>query len=280
MKNCVLFLLLSISCNAFADNLPYLQAKKAGIKKCLPAIQKISEFLVKDAKIGTHSRWSRNSPDTSAFSTVIEANVSDGTILMNLNVTPTLGGNCYIEYESIFHFNKSCLAASQSLKDAKYVGELNKEIAVLSQGNVDTYLIPNGNECTMVRKEVIMDANLLFADNKSDLSDADFSQLVFTLLTHKQIAMYLHPEVPGRVPVKVHFTGAYKDRPVKIALYNKPVQVVSKSKDVQEAVQLTFKCANKNCDVSIEYKREGIWGSAKLSMQGGKWKVNDIQILE
>jgi len=40
--------------SSFAENIPYDQAKKNGIQKCLPAVQKISEFLQLLTEI-THS---------------------------------------------------------------------------------------------------------------------------------------------------------------------------------------------------------------------------------
>ncbi len=142
---------------ASAENIPYEQAQNAGIKKCLPAIKKITDFIIEDGNAGAHSFWNTNNPDGSAFSTIIERNFSDGTILTNVTVAPTPNGSCYVEYQKIVNLNKTCLAAAQGLEGAKYKAELNREVAVLDHGTVSVYLLPNGNQCTMIRKEVIMD---------------------------------------------------------------------------------------------------------------------------
>jgi len=278
----ILFCYLVSIESALAENLVYQQAKKAGIKKCLPAIEYISDFLVKNIDIGTHSRWSITDSDRSAFTTVIEANVSDGTVFINLNVTPTLDGKCYIEYESVFRFNESCIATSQTLKNAKYIGLVNKEIAVFNQDSLDTYLIPNGKQCIMIRKEIILDANALkmVGETNRQLNDTDFSQLVLAILTHKYIAMYLHPELAGRLPVKLYFSGENKGRPLAISLYNMPVKVVTDPKEISVALQLKINCFTSECEVKVDYKPEGIWGSLKLSKQSGNWLVVESSILE
>lgn len=158
MKKIVLAGVMGVfAVGASAENIPYEQAKKAGLTKCLPAIKKITDFIIEDGNAGAHSFWNTDNPNGSAFSAMIERNFSDGTILTNVTVAPTTNGSCYVEYQKIVNFNKSCLAAAQGLEGAKYKAELNKEVAVLEHGTVSVYLIPNGNQCTMVRKEVIMD---------------------------------------------------------------------------------------------------------------------------
>ena len=140
-----------------AENLIVKQAREAGIKHCLPAIEKIANFLDSDSKAGVHSIWNKNNPDKQAFSAVIERNYSDGDIIINLNVTPVPTGECYVEYEKIIQFNKSCLATSKEFKNAEYKAEINKNVSLLDQDGVYIYLIPAGSNCIVLRKEAIMD---------------------------------------------------------------------------------------------------------------------------
>lgn len=158
MKNVVLAITLGVvSTSVLAENIPYDQAQKAGVKKCLPAIKKITDFVIDDGNAGAHSFWNTDNPDSSAFTTIIERNFSDGAILTNVTVSPTPNGKCYVEYQKIVNMNKPCIATAQGLEGAKYKAEVNKEVSILEHGAVSVYLIPNGNQCTMVRKEVIAD---------------------------------------------------------------------------------------------------------------------------
>lgn len=143
---------------AAADNIPYNQAAKAGVDRCLPAVSKVTEFLIADGNAGAHSIWNSEHPGTSAFSTAIERNYSDGATLANLVVAPTADGKCYAEYVRIYNSDKSCIATVGDFEGAKIKGEINREIALVEHGAVSMYLLPNGtNNCTVVRKEVLMD---------------------------------------------------------------------------------------------------------------------------
>jgi hypothetical protein len=148
------FLLLA---TANAENIVVKQARAAGVKHCLPAIEKISNFLIEDENTGAQSNWNSEQPDTHPFSTLIERNYDDGTVVINLNVTPVTTGQCYVEYEKIIQFEGSCLAASHKFKGAEYIGELNREVSALQQDAVNIFLIPSGSNCIAVLKEILMD---------------------------------------------------------------------------------------------------------------------------
>ena len=150
-----------ISVAASAENVIVKQARQAGVKQCMPAVEKIADYLVGDGDAGIHSVWSSDNPDNQAFTAMIERNYSDGSIVANLVVAPVKSGECYVEYEKIIQFNKSCLAASRDFKGANYKGELNKEVAVMDHDAVSVYLIPSGNNSIVVRKEVIMEGRKL-----------------------------------------------------------------------------------------------------------------------
>lgn len=150
-----------VSISANADNIVVTQAKNAGVKQCLSAIEKVSEFIIGDGSAGSHSIWNTDSPDKQAFSVMIERNYSDGTVVTNLNVAPVANGACYAEYEKIMYYTKSCLAVSHELKDSTYKGELNKEVGVIDHDGVNVYLMPAGNNCIAVRKETISNAQNL-----------------------------------------------------------------------------------------------------------------------
>ena len=153
----ILMLMMSVFA-AYADNTVFEQAQNAGIQRCLPAIKSMSEFIIDGGPSGSHCIWSTDSPDTNPFTCVIERNYSDGPVTINLSVTPMANGTCFGEYEKVFVFDKTCMSTSQSFEGAKYLGELNKEVAVLKHNDVNVYLIPFGHQCVVVRKEIILDA--------------------------------------------------------------------------------------------------------------------------
>ena len=162
MKIMILAITLGLAATSVcAENIPYNQAKAAGVKKCLSAIKKVADFIIEDGNAGAHSIWNGDNPDSSAFTTIIERNFSDGIILANVTVSPTPNGKCYVEYQKIINMNKPCIAIAQDLEGSKYKTELNKEVSYLKQGEVSVYLMSNGNQCTEVRKEVIIDGDEL-----------------------------------------------------------------------------------------------------------------------
>lgn len=160
MLNRYIILALSfiVSGEVIADNITVKQAKAAGVKSCLYAVEKIANFAIEDGSAGTYSHWATTNPDKSGFSSIIERNFSDGTIVTNIVVVPDAKGGCYTEYTKMYNSGKSCLATSQQLDDAKYKGEINKEVGIFERGSLMFYMIPNGTQnCTVVSKEVMME---------------------------------------------------------------------------------------------------------------------------
>ena len=143
---------------AFAeDTIPTKQAKKNGIKTCISAVEKMSNFIA-DGNHGASSVWNSKVPDESAFSSVIERTYSDGSILTSMTVARTKSEHCYAEYEKVIYSTDNCMATVQkNYKDAEYKGEVNKNVTSLSQGGVNIFLMPAGNGCVVVRKEILMD---------------------------------------------------------------------------------------------------------------------------
>lgn len=159
LKKLIAFLPFLIVSGAFAeDTIPTKQAKTNGIKTCISAVEKVSNFIA-DGDHGASSVWNSKVPDESAFSSVIERTYSDGAILTSMTVARTKSEHCYAEYEKVIYFTDNCMATVQkNYKDAEYKGEVNKNITSLNQGGVDVFLMPAGTGCVVVRKEILMDA--------------------------------------------------------------------------------------------------------------------------
>lgn len=161
----VVAICIGISCSSlFADdtNIVVKQAEKAGVKKCLPAIKSLSAFIIKNGDAGANSSWNSKNPDNNVFSSSIERTFSDGVMFTDLTVSPVTSGACSAIYNMIYYESKSCMAvAKDKYEKAKYKGELNKSITFLDDNDVDTYLMPAGAGCIVIRKESVMNANEL-----------------------------------------------------------------------------------------------------------------------
>ena len=120
--------LLIVNLTIAEDTIPTKHAKAHGIKTCISAVEKVSNFIA-DGDHGSYSQSHNKVPNESAFSSVIERTYSDGTILTSMTVARTKSDHCYAEYEKVIYFADSCMATAQkNYKDAEYKGEINKNV--------------------------------------------------------------------------------------------------------------------------------------------------------
>lgn len=143
------------------ENIPLQQAQKAGVKQCLPAVRKMSEFLLEGGNHGAHGTWNAARPDKQVYASMIEKTFSDASQIFSLVVTPNASGECPTVYERIAYFPESCIAlAKNTLSTFEYKGELNQRVTIMSsKSGGDAYLMPIAAGCLLVRREVIPDGN-------------------------------------------------------------------------------------------------------------------------
>lgn len=145
-------------------NLVLEHAQSAGVKRCLPVVQKISAFLVgaKKEAHGAHSLWGRVGADGKLFTAFVERNEPDYTYLASISVAPLPDGTCSAVYEQIYNAPVPCAQMASMLPGYRYRAVLNKEVSVYDNSSIDTAMIylmpapPNG--CLMVKKEVWLSA--------------------------------------------------------------------------------------------------------------------------
>ncbi|HWS39735.1 MAG TPA: hypothetical protein VN247_00425 [Arenimonas sp.] len=154
---------LLIATTSVAETITYEQAKKAGIKRCLPVIKKTSDFLVKQDAHGASSNWATEETDKQIFSSFIEHGFNDNTTeIINLIVVPTVSGQCAFSYTRTFYSEQSCLALSKDIySEYEFKGEVNKNATKLvsKNGGGDAYLMSVGTGCLSIRHEIDNDAN-------------------------------------------------------------------------------------------------------------------------
>jgi hypothetical protein len=117
-------------------------------------------------------------------------------------------------------------------------------------------------------------------DDVRVISDADLTQVLERVLTHKTIAVYLHPEVPGRLPVMIAIGKPYSYQPIQFNLYDQPVVITTEPKNLKIAVKLKPVCSLTLCKVEVDYKPEGIFGQVELKKDSTGWKVTDSKLYE
>lgn len=155
---CVALLLVAVASAAAAENLPYDQAKEAGVVRCLTSVKKVATFLHDDKNHGAHSTWSRANPDKTMFTSTIERTYADGAGITSLFAVPVATG-CAIAYERVLYFDKTCLAlARDTFADFQFSGTLNKLVTVFEKKSGGAaYLMSAGSGCIAVRKESMLD---------------------------------------------------------------------------------------------------------------------------
>jgi hypothetical protein len=141
-----------------AENKITQQAKKAGVKRCLPAVEAISNYLIGADPHGVDS-FRTPKPNQQPFSATIERNASDGVVLSSTTITPTQDGDCVLNYDLIRWYDASCLVVAQErYPKHRYRGVLSKKV-ILLDGAARVYLLPAGDGCLALKKEVILKAN-------------------------------------------------------------------------------------------------------------------------
>jgi hypothetical protein len=110
------------------------------------------------------------------------------------------------------------------------------------------------------------------------LAASDVTPIVAAVLQHADVAMYLHPDSPGRVPVRIALAAPYTASPVALDLYGAPVRLADA--DDRTAVRLTLKPHGERVKVEVKYDPEGIFGSVDVERIDGAWKATGAKILE
>lgn len=140
-------------------NLVLEHAQSAGVKRCLPIVRQLSEFLIEDKKDahGAHSQWGRVGADGKLFTSVIERNDPNYTVVASMSVAPLPGGACTAVYEQIYNIPLPCAQAASLLTNHKNRGVINRDVSLyehLSSDTVMIYMMQASNGCLVVKKEV------------------------------------------------------------------------------------------------------------------------------
>lgn len=132
------------------------QAAQAGIKTCLPAIEKIEVWLARGHAENALAFWDDAAADKNLFSALITLENQAGNNLANLNVVPSSDGQCVVEYTQTGYVAQTCADHLKSLGNgARFVRDLNSKTALIQGQGVQIFLSPAGQGCLWMRKEII-----------------------------------------------------------------------------------------------------------------------------
>lgn len=109
------------------------------------------------------------------------------------------------------------------------------------------------------------------------LTKTDINQIVGAVLTHVKVAQYLHPEMPGRLPVKITIAAPYSGTQPDLMLYNRPVVVVVAGAD---AVNFEIVRTVEGAKADISYRPEGMGGTVLLIKVRNRWMVSNASVHE
>jgi hypothetical protein len=131
----------------------------AGILSCTSRINQVSNFLSSGAQeTGSYLFISPTQPDKSIFSVSTEIRGNDASITYaSESFAPNQAGGCGALYEEVIYLPMSCNDAAQKyFPGMKRERELLKNITILvGSPTVRVFLMPAGNGCIVIKKEVI-----------------------------------------------------------------------------------------------------------------------------
>lgn len=135
-------------------------AQQLGLRKCVPRVKQITGFLTANTQHDGHFFAAPRSPDQQIASVALEVQTGNQLSLVDTNFAPGQGPNeCGGIYETITYWNKGCPAvASQNFASLKRGKPLHQAIASLESGpNVRIFLMPAGQGCVAIKKEIVYD---------------------------------------------------------------------------------------------------------------------------
>ncbi len=101
--------------------------------------------------------------------------------------------------------------------------------------------------------------------------------VVKQILQHQKLAVFLHPEIEGRVPIVIQ--SNFVNPNIELILYKKPIVVIPDSK--KQLITNIYMSFFENGKVSINYPVEGVTGVFEFISDGkGNWKLENANIWE
>jgi hypothetical protein len=134
-------------------------AAKAGVKSCLPTIEKVGNFVTANTRNRGFVFLPPKDADMQVTSASLEVELPNKSIAYaSMSTAPTKDGSCDALYETVTYWDAPCPdVAAKGFPQAKLTGALQQQILVLQGGpQLRIFLMPAGAQgCVAIKKEVI-----------------------------------------------------------------------------------------------------------------------------
>ena len=134
-------------------------AANAGVRSCLPTIEKIGNFATANTRNRAYVFLPATNADQQVTSASYELELPNKAIAYaTMTTAPTKDGNCDALYETVTYWSGACAdVAAKGYPQAKLAGALQQQILMLQgAGNVRIFLMPAGTQgCVAIKKEVV-----------------------------------------------------------------------------------------------------------------------------
>ncbi|MBN2455482.1 MAG: hypothetical protein JXB29_02940 [Sedimentisphaerales bacterium] len=129
------------------------EAVKLGILSCLKRINQVATFLTSNNKSGVFIFPPVSPPDQHVFSTSFELiRPDDSTLYASASFFP----NNDAVYDTVEYVPIDCNELEKTVfRNLKRLGMVKKNIILLDGGAVKVFLMPAGNGCIVIKKEVV-----------------------------------------------------------------------------------------------------------------------------
>lgn len=146
---------MAVSAAQAKETGPYNMAKKQGVKRCLPAIKKLADNILKDRVHSSACTASKSNPDGKIFSCDGMQTWGSQDQYYALSFTPTAGGECVGEYTQVVEFDEPCEAVQKNYFSGFSL--MPDGYHFLARELVHLRLKARGSGCTVVKHETILE---------------------------------------------------------------------------------------------------------------------------
>lgn len=132
-------------------------AVQSGVLTCSSRINQVSSFLTGSINSGALVFKQAGEADKEMFSASIEIVPSKGgSVYATASFAPNARGGCTGVYDTVEYLNASCAEVETTvLKETSRVGVLNKDITARASGTIRFFLMPAGQGCLIIKKEIV-----------------------------------------------------------------------------------------------------------------------------
>ena len=129
------------------------EAVKLGVLSCISRINQVANFLTANTQSGVFIFPPASLPDQHVFSTSFELIRPDNSTIYS-------SASFFPNQDAVYDTVEYVTAGSEELektifKNLKRVGVIKKNIVLLDGGAVKVFLMPAGNGCVVIKKEVV-----------------------------------------------------------------------------------------------------------------------------